>query len=254
LSDQWEFFPCAIEEDRAFIFVDVGIEKSIADAPSTLVKVVLAYKQPREDGMPTQAEYDAVLAIEKRLEAFVEAAKDWYVGRITVAGTRDFRVYTTQSEVQWRKFARTLTTETGYDMTVEVTDDPQHRSYIEGLYPTPDDWQVINDMHVLEQLAKEGDDAGTSRRVDHWAYFISNASVEPFIEWAEANGLSHDKSNSHETEDGRYCVRLSHNCAMTLDVITHFTIGLRHRAEVCGGEYDGWETQVVSGDGVEKVH
>jgi Regulator of ribonuclease activity B len=57
------------------------------------------------------------------------------------------------------------------------------RAYLDGLYPTSDDWQVISDMHVIEQMEKHGDDTSIARQVDHWIYFPSESLADDFIEW-----------------------------------------------------------------------
>ena len=99
MSDEWKFFMCTMGENLASIMVNVGISESIAKTPPNLATVTLTYKQPDERGMPTNAEFDAVVALEDRLDAFVKLDEDAYVGRITKEGQRIFFVYTHKGKV-----------------------------------------------------------------------------------------------------------------------------------------------------------
>ena len=75
-ASDWKFFPCQIGEDLAFIYVDVAAGKDIRRAPPMLAKVRLTYQAPRPNGLPTQEEFEAVRAIEEKLERFARRGKD----------------------------------------------------------------------------------------------------------------------------------------------------------------------------------
>src|SRR5690349_7232074 len=158
MSDEWKFFMCSMGDHLASILVDVGISKTIGKTPSTLATVRVTYQQPDDRGLPTNAEFDAVSALEGQLEAFVKLGRDSYVGRITSQGERTFFIYTKRDEPRWDKFVEQLAENTGYALGLLVEEDPEHSHYWKYLYPTPDDWQVIQDMDVCEALKKNGDD------------------------------------------------------------------------------------------------
>jgi hypothetical protein len=245
MGDHWEFFPCQMGENRAFIFVDVGGKTTVEGAPTRLLKLQLRYKRPREDGLPTNDEYAPVIAIENELEAFVKEGADRYVGRVTVAGCRHFYFYTSRTDFVWRRFIAELSARSGYEMEAGFRDDPQYDGYWRELYPSADDWCVIRDMKVIESLKENGDDGTASRQIDHWIYFPNKGAVLPFIAWAENNGFVHDAEYSHEGDDGRYCVRLHHEGPARIDDVSHHTIALRRKAAELGADYDGWETPVI---------
>ena len=59
MTDHWEFFPCMMGEDQAFIFTDVGVKDQLSEqAPERLLKVRLDYKAPSENGLPTEEEFE----------------------------------------------------------------------------------------------------------------------------------------------------------------------------------------------------
>lgn len=245
MAEEWEFFPCSMGKHRAFIFVNVALKDIIEHAPTTLCKVRLKYRHTHPDGLPTNEDYEPAKAIEDRLAAFAAEAKDWYVGRVTVDRHRYFYFFTTQNESAWKKLAKALTAQFGFVLDVSCQDDPSHSGYLKDLYPTADDWRVIQDMKVIDAVQNAGDDGSQARQIDHWCYFDSDHAARRFIVWAVENGFEHDAEGSGRDEDGRYRVRLRHSGTLEISDITHYTITLRRKAEELGGEYDGWETPVI---------
>lgn len=243
-TDQWHFFPCSMGKDQAFIYLNTGISDTIRSAPPSLAKLRLTYKAPRDDGLPTNAEFEPVNAIEDQIEAYSDEGNDWYVGRVTVGGHRIFYVYTSRGEPSWMQFMKKLGTETGYDIRLAYQDDPDHRGYYDELYPTEDDWQVIADLQVIESLEGYGDDGSESRKIDHWIYFDDKPSSVDFVIWAENDRFTEEPEHSHETDDGKYCVRLFHHGTLTIGDISSHTIALRRKAAEYGGAYAGWETPI----------
>src|SRR5687768_15920252 len=98
MSDQWIFFPCQIGEHTASIFFDHGIRDSIESAvPRQLLKVRVNFKQPRPDGMPSNDEFQQLVALENDLQTAVQQFESSYVGRVTTDGHRQFYIYTSES-------------------------------------------------------------------------------------------------------------------------------------------------------------
>ncbi len=245
MSDEWKFFMCNMGENLASIMVDVGISDDIARAPPNLATVTLTYKQPDERGMPTNAEFDAVVALEDRLDTFVKLDEDAYVGRITKEGQRIFFVYTHRAEAPWAHFVEQLASSTGYKLELQLEKDPEHTEYWKYLYPTPDDWQVIADMKVVEQLEKAGDDREAEHVIEHFAYFPDESSATRFVAWATSDRFTHVEKESGWTEDKNFGVRVNHVGNTIQSHVSSHTIALRRKAEEFGGEYDGWGTAAV---------
>jgi len=245
MNENWLFFPCTMGDDQAFIYLNVGIVDTISDAPQSLAELRLKYKSPHPNGLPTNEEFEAVKEIEDRIESYSKGGGDWYVGRATVGGHRIFHIYTSRDEESWKEFVSTLCIESGYDIKLSHTEDPKHLGYHNDLYPTKDDWQVIGDLRVIENLEENGDDGSESRKIDHFVYFPDKASSVEFVNWAEKDRFTEEPEYSHATDEDKYCVRLFHNGTLKLDDITSHTIALRRKAVEYGGDYDGWETPVM---------
>jgi hypothetical protein len=69
MSDEWKFFMCTMGDDLASVMVDVGISDGIEQTPSNLATIHLTYKKPDERGLPTNEEFDAVIALEGEFRA-----------------------------------------------------------------------------------------------------------------------------------------------------------------------------------------
>jgi len=244
-ASDWKFFPCQIGEDLAFIYVDVAAGKEIKRAPPMLAKVRLTYQAPRPNGLPTQEEFEAVRAIEEKLERFARRGKDRYVGRITRGGYRVFFIYTRRKKPDWTALLDKLARESGYELALALRSDRRHSGYHQELYPTADDWQVINDIAVVEALRREGDLEGVRRRVDHWIYFKNARAAAKFVKWALTGPHKHDANLSGVIDGGEYCVRLYHVGTTRQQELSHHSIQLNRKATELGGRYDGWETMVV---------
>jgi hypothetical protein len=238
-------------DDSAFVFVDVGIAKTIGSAPTNLVRARLKYKSPAPNGLPTDGEFEAARAIEDALEEFATETSSFYIGRVTVAGHRHFSVYSWHAAARWQPFVNALAARTGYELEVSFRDDPQHEGYWHDLYPTDDDWRVIHDLELLDELRKRGDDGNAERPIDHWVYFDDETAAAPFVKWAVAEDFAHDARYSRRTDDGKYCVRLHHVGVATIQSVSRHTIALLRKAQEHGGKYDGWETPVVT-DGTRR--
>jgi len=209
-----------------------------------LAKVRLTYQAPRPNGLPTQEEFDAVRAIEEKLERFARRGKDRYVGRITRGGYRVFFIYTRRNKPDWTSLLDKLARESGYELALALKSDRRHSGYHKELFPTDDDWQVINDIAVVEALRREGDVEGVRRRIDHWAYFKNAKAAAKFAKWAPTGAYKHDAKLSGEVQ-GEHCVRLYHVGSTRQQELSHHSIQLNRKATELGGRYDGWETMVV---------
>src|SRR5688572_14571689 len=116
-------------ETPAFVFVDVGIAKTIGNAPTNLVKTRLKYKSPASNGLPTDEEFEAARSIEDALEQFAAETSSAYVGRVTVDGHRHFFVYSWPAAARWQPFVNALAASTGYELDVSFREDLKHEGY-----------------------------------------------------------------------------------------------------------------------------
>lgn len=244
MLDAWYTFPAQMGDHRAFITYNHGYaEISKKDKRDFLLKVRVKIKNPTPAGMPTNEEFPVLSALDEKLDESLAEKGSVYVGRITVDGYRHFYFYLDIAEQTVSDTLEKVANATSYKLQHSYKHDPEKEGYWNDLYPTKDDWQVIQDMKVLDALKEGGDNPKKPREVFHWAYFPDKKVANSFGEWVEANDY---KLISIELADEKNMmkVRFSHVGTMVLDDITRHTIGINRKATEMNGDYDGWETSI----------
>jgi Regulator of ribonuclease activity B len=97
----------------------------------------------------------------------------------------------------------------------------------------------------LEALRERGDSLTRVRDIDHWATFPSAAARASFVENCLAAGMKLRGTADPQRPDESYSARVFHRDIPDEDCINLVTILLIGLASAAGGEYDGWETQLV---------
>src|SRR4051812_25764223 len=243
MSEQWEYYPCAMGDATAFIFYDHGIREGLDALPPLLTKLRLTFKAPNARGLPTDAEFEQLSLVDRTIDAFMAAHGGAHVGRVSVQGARYFHCYVQLGQSELADFLNALAETTGYRLDVVQTPDPERKGYWEDLFPSARDWQVIKDLRVIESLEQHGDNPQTARRVDHWAHFPNQTAAEVFSRWAQSEGYTAQALVAPEGTN-QYGVHLFHTARPILTEISHHTIALMEAAAERGGDYDGWETSV----------
>lgn len=245
MSDHWLFYPRNIGEHTAFIFYDHGIRETINQvAPPQLLKIGIPFKHPRPDGLSSNEEYRPLCELEDALSSVISAHGGLYVGRVTVNKHRYLRAFVPGVENEWRDRLRAVGQQHGYDLQYALESDPERKGYWQDLFPTEDDWQVVLNISVLENLAKHRDDHSQARQIDHWAYFSSQKAADTYAQWTKE--MAYEVKPVSPAKDGKLCVRFRHQGSVELNDISSHTIRLARKAKELGGHYDGWETHACA--------
>src|SRR5215831_4763650 len=242
MADAWHTFPAQMGEHRAFItFNEAYAREADSDSRDVLLRVRAEIKRPNATGMPTDEEFPNLAALDEKLKNQFGPGSGSYVGKVTVNGRRHFFFYVTCSEETASQAIERISKETTYNLAYSYEKDAAKEGYWRDLYPTPDDWQMIRDLQVLDALREQGDNAEKSREVTHWAYFRDSSAARLFSDWAVAAGYAVPERQSSEG-GGESKMRFIHRGTMVLEDITHHSITISRKVRELGGEYDGWET------------
>jgi hypothetical protein len=98
---------------------------------------------------------------------------------------------------------------------------------------------------VLELLARQGDALTHVREIDHFAFFPTTALRTQFIDKCLAAGFKLRGTSEPDKPDTSFGANLFHADAPNKETIGKVTSLLTGLAQQCGGEYDGWEMQLV---------
>lgn len=243
MSDHWETFPCTIGDHAAFITYDHGIRTELGALPfQNCAGFEITLKNPDDRGLPHGDEFSWLNEVEDRISSGLTEARAVSVGRITTNGRRRILYYTTHDEATSMAIAREAASSYGYVIELAHALDLERSHYWNELFPTDDDWQVIQDMRVEDSLRKEGDPLTMPREVEHWAYFHTAADRQRFV---EAVTGQFDAIELYETTDssrGIFTAKLAHTSLPDYRSMNKFTMFLNRAAKESGGDYDGWET------------
>jgi len=204
------------------------------------------FQAPRSDGLSDSKEAPTLYKIEDALEVSVgRACQAIPCGRITTEGRREFYFYGEAKngfrqavEVALRDFA-------GYRYDIGCREDSDWVQYLNVLYPSPEDLQRIANMDLLDVLVKRGDVLTVAREVQHWMYFPSDSSRSLFRDAIVTTGykvISEPSSNGN-LPFGIVVARIQ---SIEQNSIDRTVLELFNLARRFDGDYDGWETPVVT--------
>lgn len=247
-ESDWAPYFCKVNDTIASIFVDLGL-KTIApdEQKQELLWVFIKMKAVREDGFPEDGEFSTLNKIEDQLTKVIEKRqKAVNAGRVTTAGRREFYFFASTTKDFDKNVKFVMTKFSGYEYQIGTKPDPLWTEYFKFLYPEPMQYQSIQNMKVIENLKKAGDNLEKARMVSHWVYFKDSLSREEYIN--EVQGLGYQPNIEYKTfksdEEFPFGIMVERIDKVDFNSIDPVIIDLWKRAKSHNGDYDGWETSV----------
>jgi uncharacterized protein (TIGR01619 family) len=250
VSDEWDSYICLVENNAASIFVDLGIR---AEAPMPylrqLVWLRLHLRQPHDNGLPTNEEFNRLIEIEDALEDAAQSARDSivYVGRNSSNGCREFYFYASNGHVGEACLSSAMVPFAEYEFETGSRSDPEWSAYFGFLFPSRRNYQTILNRRVVDQLEEHGDKHEIEREVCHWINFTSIDGRANFL--AATLDLGYERANQFENGEGEHPFGVTVKKAHSVDypTIDQHVLELFDLAERYNGDYDGWESSVERG-------
>lgn len=243
----WDFYLCNVNDKIASIIVDLGLHNiaPLTDKPN-LVWISLKMNNPREDGLSSDEESKALAAVEDALvEKVASKHNAIYVGRITSAGYRDLFIYFGDTTNYDQTILEVMTAFPTYRFDCGAKEDKAWNNYFDLLYPTPEQFQCMQNRRVVYQLEQSGDDLTKAREVDHWIYFKTATDREAFLQKISGNGFTIvDKDYINDLDERPYRLHIKRIDKVDQESVDEYVIYLWKIANATHGDYDGWETAV----------
>ncbi|ADE11353.1 DUF695 domain-containing protein [Sideroxydans lithotrophicus] len=247
MTDDWDFYFLNVDNKPASMFVDLGAHRLAPYSDlSHMAYIRLEMKSPRDDGLSSQEEYDSLLSIEKAIEAHLVDDEADYLGRCTTNSCRDFFFYIAQPQNWAERVANCMRAFPTYRYEVGNREDAGWSTYFSYLYPSPSNRQTIENRRVCEALERNGDKLRQSREIDHWSSFSEAAGRHAFVVEAMQLGFAVRSLSELDKGNTRYVAQLWRTDIPALNTIDDVTLPLFNLAYKHGGEYDGWESIVVT--------
>lgn len=243
MSDNWEFYHCRVDDKQAYIFFDIDISYEVDKSKYPYMAYVRIFlNEPSKDGLSTDSEFESLAKIEAHLiSVLTQNGGAVYVGRNTSGGCRDFYFYIS-AENEWRAQAKLAMNHfQQYKFESGTQDDPDWSTYLDFIYPSERDWEIIRSRRVYEDLHEHGDPMQKEREIDHWLYFDNSIRRESFITKVKSLGYEVRSIMEPDSVNSFFGLQLYH----TAKPSPYVSLELYDLALQYNGKYDGWETQVI---------
>jgi hypothetical protein len=241
----WTVMERSIEDAPAMLRVCEAWEGLLERKP-WLLRLWATWDAVQESGLPEEASYEQLLAVEDVIAAEAEKTGVALLAVLTTQG-RSAWYLAARDEPGAGRAAKTLIEKvqkaTRVTLTWDVREDERHEMFVEEVLPTDEEVRWNADRWVIMQLEEAGDDMETPREISHVAYFKTAERAEAFAAWAQEEGFT---LGSVEPEDDVVRVNFSHISPPDMDEIFERTMASTMAAEEIGeGWYDGWECELV---------
>ena len=235
---------------RAAIIADLALYRSAPVAgKETLLSVELEMLNARSDGLSSAEEADTLNEInEKIAESLQQTDGAINAGRLKQGGKVTMYFYLPRGKNAKKTVDKAMAGYPEYRYRVETREEREWETYRRSLYPKPEKLRSILNGRIVDRLIESGDTLERKRRVEHRAYFRSAEQQKLYVEFVAGNGFNIESLDIFESVEKPYGVHFSRTDYVDHDSVDGYTIELWKHANELGGEYDGWETVVISGD------
>ncbi len=261
MSENWVCYETKVEENAAVVFADTDAVE-IAGTPGyqTMCMVTIQVQQPDEYGFAGTDETDFLQAVEEELGRFLSKKLGLrHIGSLIFAGMRRIFFYGDGAK-RFEKYVKKIMRKHAPGYVFETGDypDPEGGVFREMLCPNAGELQVMGNHSVIDQLKEHGDRIDVPRKIEHYAYFPDKASIEKFEgqldkEVYTVDNISEvdesDEDGAHSEQSVQFGIDFSETLSLDDHRIHESTLMLRELCEEAGGEYDGWQTQIVDEEG-----
>lgn len=246
MAEQWIGHMVEAEEGVLSCLVDTALGETAPDASRpccTLVRV--AFKDPGEDGMGTDAEREALSDAEEALQAALKPHGVVHVATVRGAGVLDLWFYSS-NEAAGKIGPAAARAIRGHTVETGSQDDPEWSQY-GAMFPPPEAFGQYLDWMLIDTLESKGDKIDRARPVDHGVYLPTQEAAAAVEGEAAREGFEvTDRGVSEgEGEAPAYFLQLTRTHAVTMDVVQEMRALLTEMVEAHDGVYDGWATEVV---------
>jgi len=247
MQEYWELYMKNLEGHPASVQFNAGISMEIDEIQYSypIVAFVKAkLKEPNEHGLLSQSEEPEILYMEDKLEAgMIKFRIGKYVGRIISNGYVTF-VYYVQFTYNWPDFIEyALNEHTNYEITNGYQEDSEWNYYQKLLYPTPKEWQLIQNHKACDNLRNAEDNLHLPRAIEHKLYFSNEEKKEALVaKLTQEQFIIKEELSNEEGIMGLSFYRIDKPFYYDIDMLT---LSLIEMLETYDAVYDGWETSVV---------
>ena len=244
---EWDYYFSNVDDKLSSLFVDLGLYKvAPLEDKFNFIWISVKMNNARVDGLSSSGESELLGTIEEKLVAQIYATfNSTYAGSLTSNGHKDFYFYiedTTSYDNVLKEFIKVYP-EYRFDYGSKI--DKKWSGYFDFLYPSPQQFQSIQNRRVIDRLEKNGDKLIKMREVDHWIYFKTKKDQNLFLNKILFDGFTVVTKEYDKKSGGLpYKLHIKRIDKVDWNSVDAYVVYLWKLASDCNGIYDGWETSV----------
>lgn len=247
MQEYWELYMKTIDGHIASVLVNAGISVELPSEDKFYMGFIkVTMKAPNDKGLISEDEEAQLSFIEDRIE--MESLRyrvGSYVGKIVSNGAMTF-IYYLKHTFDWPDAVKAAMNEfPDYEYEFGSKMDTDWEIYNKLLFPTPIEWQIIQNHKVCDNLKASGDSLHLPRAIEHKAYFETLEQRNSFVDRIESEAFKVKElmePSEHTPMLGISFYRQDKPFYYDIDTLTLHLIDLAYQSE---GQYDGWETSIV---------
>jgi uncharacterized protein (TIGR01619 family) len=247
MTENWRSYFCNVNDSLASIFVNLGLRNDVPILSKPwLLWVWVYFRSHRPDGLSDGNEAPEIFRIEDAITLELSRSCGTILsGRVTTEGRRELYFYGETRTGFSKVVAKEMSDFEGYKFDIGEQEDALWEQYLNVLYPSAEDLERIKNRDLLDVLEQKGDVLTAARDVEHWMYFASEASRASFRKAAVEAGFRIASESQLESRL-QFGISVVRTQAVEQALIDATVIELLHLTRQFQGEYDGWETPLIT--------
>lgn len=248
-QDNWDVYMAQYEKGPASIVLNMSLKQSAPREgfPYILIAAV-TFKDCNKDGLPTEGQFAELYAISDSIKVMIDRKlKNILAGTFTYQCERsDYYYITDTSNIREALMKVNTKIFNKLAIRIRIKEDKNWDAYLKFLYPNEEILEYMSDSKVVQALAAKGDKLEKARKVDHWIYFYNEQDRDCFLNYVKNNKFTIEAKTKTDNNVKPYALKISRDDKVSLSDISQITRDLRQHAKKCNGDYDGWETFVIT--------
>ena len=245
---EWDFYYSNVDDKPSSLYVDLGLYNvAPIEDKKNFVWISIRMNQAQRDGLSSSGENKILEQIENKLVSKIQSkCNSVYVGSLTSNGSRDFYFYIDDTNLYEKEVTGVMSGYPQYTFDYGKKPDENWNGYFKFIYPSPMQFQSIQNRRVIDQLQSNGDKLTKLRDVDHWINFKTKKDRDLFLYKIKFEGFTvvswtYDK----KANELPYKLHIKRFDKVDWSSVDTYVIHLWKVAKECGGDYDSWQTSVV---------
>jgi uncharacterized protein (TIGR01619 family) len=248
-KDSWDVYLAQYDEGVGSTTLNMELIKvaPLKELPFVVVTGV-TYDSCDEGGLPNAVQIDRLYEISDDIERTVTAStQGLMVGTFTLQCERLLYIYVHDTLTIRNKLLKLYTGKyKKYKYYLGIEPDKKWEMYRTVLYPSQEILDYMSNEKVLERLSDAGDKLEKPREVEHWLYFKNTRDRDLFVKYAEGERFKIESKQYVKDAKLPYQLHMSRVDSVYSGSIHRITIELEKKAKEYKGDYDGWETVVIT--------